>query len=268
MFPNTSNPLIKSTDPNFDERDVRMSKNCEIFWGTQCQFDFGIEQNSNGKYVMYVRRVYSGSGGELLLLSGVHEDDQSAWEEVDGRLIGMTEFVRKKRGEKQELAEEVAQKKTAQDQKRVNQVVEKNGEVEEWPALGSGVITTRNSRGPATSGGNGVGLSSTAPGMPSRNIFEMRYPGPEINPRNNSSSRDYGEYGYGARNNVRQDGRSIGYSNHKNGYGSRDFSGSSYGSGNSGSMNTEEAEGGKKPEMTQDERLELWGRVGDRRRRG
>lgn len=78
MFDALTEPTIAQTRPTnteVQERDFRMSKNCEVLWGTQYQFDFGVEKDDNGKYFMYIRRTYIGNGGELLLLSGVHENE-------------------------------------------------------------------------------------------------------------------------------------------------------------------------------------------------
>ncbi|RDI76641.1 hypothetical protein Vi05172_g13404 [Venturia inaequalis] len=277
MASNTATSPTEPTKVASNERDLRMSENCEIIWGTQFQFDFGLEKTDNGKHVIYIRRIHV-NGGELLLLSGVHEDNESAWDEVDMKLIKMTEFVREKKEDEQKLAKGVAEKKAAEDRERVRQVAEKKEnkrQVEEWPELGSGMVSTRNSRKQATIVDNSFGLGDTAPQTNSRNGFGVRYPAPETRPRIDSSSKDDGLKGYESRNYDRSD---YGYSRN---YGRRDYqsssygrnedrsrnvSGSSYGSRVSASSVTDGTEDGKKPEMSQDERLALWGRIGERRR--
>lgn len=164
----------------------------------------------------------------------------------------------------------MAEKKALQDGKRAKQVVDKKVEVEEWPALGKGTVPAKNRKALAASGGNGFELRN-APATNGGIGLGARKDGSETNSRNDYSSRNRGMNGFGStsygrsEDNSRSYGRrDYGYRNHdRSDYVSRNDGGNNYGLGN-----MTETEDGKKHEMSQDERLALWGRVRDRRRRG
>lgn len=253
-----SNIQTKPTDSNYQERDFRMSTNCGTLWGTECEFEFGLEESgatTTRFYRIHIRRTINGNGGELLLLSGAHEDDENAWEEIDKKLIAMTEFVRKK-----------MEKKAAEDHKLTKEMPEEKEVDEKWPAVGSGAVPARNSRGLVTNCRNGFGLRNTGLETNNRNGSWL-----SNNGGNDYGSRNYGRSDYESRNYGRSDYASRNYG--ENDYGSRSYARNGYGSRNDdvnnyGSRGVEEVEDGKKPQMSQDDRLALWGRIGERRKRG